>query len=53
MASDCVAIVLPNGREFLVIFLALTHARLVALPLNPADKSDEIRLSSKTLKLEL
>jgi acyl-CoA synthetase (AMP-forming)/AMP-acid ligase II len=38
-----VAIVLPNGLEFLVIFLALTHARLVAAPLNPADKPDEIR----------
>jgi acyl-CoA synthetase (AMP-forming)/AMP-acid ligase II len=41
--GDRVAIVLPNGLEFLVIFLALTHARLVAAPLNPADKPDEIR----------
>jgi acyl-CoA synthetase (AMP-forming)/AMP-acid ligase II len=38
-----VAIVLPNSLEFLVVFLALTHARLVAAPLNPADKPDEIR----------
>jgi len=36
--GDCVAIVLPNSLEFLVVFLALTNARLVAAPLNPADK---------------
>jgi len=41
--GDCVAIVLPNSLEFLVVFLALTHARLVAAPLNPADKPAEIR----------
>jgi oxalate---CoA ligase len=41
--GDCVAIVLPNSLELLVVFLALTHARLVAAPLNPADKPDEIR----------
>jgi oxalate---CoA ligase len=41
--GDCVAIVLPNSLEFLVVFLALTYARLVAAPLNPADKPDEIR----------
>lgn len=41
--GDCVAIVLPNGLEFLVLFLALTRARLVTAPLNPADKRDEIR----------
>jgi acyl-CoA synthetase (AMP-forming)/AMP-acid ligase II len=41
--GDCVAIVLPNSLEFLVVFLALTRARLVAAPLNPADKPDEIR----------
>ena len=41
--GDCVAIVLPNGLEFLVVFLALTHARLIAVPLNPAEKPDEIR----------
>ena len=41
--GDRVAIVLPNGLEFLVVFLALTHARLVAAPINPADKPDEIR----------
>jgi oxalate---CoA ligase len=38
-----VAIVLPNSLEFLVIFLALTHARLVAAPLNPVDKPEELR----------
>jgi oxalate---CoA ligase len=41
--GDCVAIVLPNSLEFLVVFLALTHARLVAALINPADKPDEIR----------
>lgn len=41
--GDSVALVLPNSLEFLVIFLALTHARLVAAPLNPADKPHEVR----------
>jgi len=45
--GDSVAIVLPNSLEFLVIFLALTHARLVAAPLNPADKRDELRFFIK------
>ena len=39
--GECVAIVLPNSMEFLVIFLALTRAGLVAAPLNPAYKPDE------------
>jgi acyl-CoA synthetase (AMP-forming)/AMP-acid ligase II len=38
-----VAIVLPNSLEFLIIFLAVTRARLVAAPLNPAYKRDEMR----------
>src|ERR1700722_6503081 len=42
-AGDCVAIVLPNSLEFLVVFLALTRARLVAALLNPAEKPDKIR----------
>jgi|SRR5271166_5772964 len=41
--GDCVAMVLPNGLEFLIIFLALTRARLIAALLNPACKPDEIR----------
>src|SRR6202167_5813779 len=41
--GDSVAIVLPNGLEFLVVFLALAHARLAAVLLNPAEKPDEIR----------
>lgn len=41
--GDRVAIILPNSLEFLVVFLALTHARLVVAPLNPADTPDEIR----------
>ncbi len=42
-AGEVVAIILPNGVEFLVVFLALTRARLVAAPINPADKSAEFR----------
>ena len=45
--GDAVAIVLPNSLEFLVVFLALAHASLVAAPLNPADKPDEIRFFLK------
>lgn len=51
-AGDCVAIVLPNSLEFLVVFLALTHAWLVAAPLNPADKPGEIRFLSQILRRE-
>jgi len=40
--GDCVAIVLPNGLEVLVLFLALVRARLIAAPLNPAYKVDEL-----------
>ena len=40
--GQCVGIVLPNGLEFLVIFLAVTRAGLVAAPLNPAYKADEL-----------
>jgi acyl-CoA synthetase (AMP-forming)/AMP-acid ligase II len=43
MPGDSVALVLPNGLEFLVLFLALVRARLIAAPLNPADKSGELR----------
>jgi oxalate---CoA ligase len=42
-AGERVAIILHNGLEFLVLFLALARARLVAAPLNPADKSAELR----------
>ncbi len=38
-----VAIVLPNGLENLVSFLAVTRARLIAAPLNPAYKPEEFR----------
>ena len=41
-AGDVVAIILPNGLEFLAVFLALTRARLVAAPINPAEKSAEL-----------
>ncbi|HZT81068.1 MAG TPA: acyl--CoA ligase [Gemmataceae bacterium] len=38
-----VAIVLPNGLEYLAAFLAVTRARLIAAPLNPAYKAEEFR----------
>jgi acyl-CoA synthetase (AMP-forming)/AMP-acid ligase II len=41
--GDAVAIVLPNGLEYLVTFLAATRARLIAAPLNPAYKPEEFR----------
>jgi acyl-CoA synthetase (AMP-forming)/AMP-acid ligase II len=41
--GQVVAIVLPNGLEYLVSFLGVTRARLVAAPLNPAYKADEFR----------
>ena len=41
--GDAVALVLPNGLELLATFLAVTRARLVAAPLNPAYKAEEFR----------
>jgi acyl-CoA synthetase (AMP-forming)/AMP-acid ligase II len=38
-----VALVLGNGLEYLASFLAVTRARLVAAPLNPAYKPEEFR----------
>jgi acyl-CoA synthetase (AMP-forming)/AMP-acid ligase II len=40
--GDCVATVLPNGLEALILFLAITRARLIAAPLNSAYKVDEL-----------
>jgi acyl-CoA synthetase (AMP-forming)/AMP-acid ligase II len=42
--GDCVAMVLPNGLEFLVIFLAIAKTGLIAAPLNPAYKINELRI---------
>ncbi len=42
-AGAAVGIVLPNGLEYVASFLAVTRARLVAAPLNPAYKVDELR----------
>jgi acyl-CoA synthetase (AMP-forming)/AMP-acid ligase II len=41
-SGDCVAIVLPNGVEFLVALLALNRARIIAAPLNPSYTRDEM-----------
>jgi acyl-CoA synthetase (AMP-forming)/AMP-acid ligase II len=38
-----VAIALPNGIKYLVVFLAATRARLIAAPMNPAYKAEEFR----------
>jgi oxalate---CoA ligase len=42
--GDSVAVLLPNGPAFVVIFLALVRAGLVAAPLNPAYTTSELRL---------
>jgi len=42
--GDCVVTTLPNGLEFLVHFLAIAASGLIAVPLNPAYKSDELRI---------
>jgi acyl-CoA synthetase (AMP-forming)/AMP-acid ligase II len=42
-AGDVVAIVLPNGPELLVLFLALARAGMIAAPINLAYKADELR----------
>src|SRR5262245_37521772 len=41
--GQAVALVLPNGLEYLAAFLAVTRARLTAAPLNPAYKAEEFR----------
>ncbi|HEV3122150.1 MAG TPA: AMP-binding protein, partial [Isosphaeraceae bacterium] len=41
--GDVVSIVLPNGLEFLATFQAVTWARAIAAPLNPAYKVEEFR----------
>jgi acyl-CoA synthetase (AMP-forming)/AMP-acid ligase II len=41
--GQVVAIVLPNGLEYLLSFLAVARARLIAAPLNPAYKAEEFR----------
>src|SRR2546422_7584156 len=42
--GDCVVMVLPNGLEFIVVLLAIAAAGLIAAPLNPAYKVDELRM---------
>jgi acyl-CoA synthetase (AMP-forming)/AMP-acid ligase II len=42
-AGARVALVLGNGLEYLASFLAVARARLVAAPLNPAYKTEELR----------
>jgi acyl-CoA synthetase (AMP-forming)/AMP-acid ligase II len=40
--DDSVALVLPNGPEILTLILAIARARLIAAPVNPAFKSEEL-----------
>jgi acyl-CoA synthetase (AMP-forming)/AMP-acid ligase II len=40
--GDAIAFVLPNGPELLVLLLALARAGLIAVPLNPAFKAEEL-----------
>lgn len=42
-AGDRVAIVLPNGLEFLAVFLAVTSVGAIAAPLNPVFTAEEYR----------
>ena len=46
--GDCIVMVLPNGLEFLVIFLALAQAGLMAAPLNTPTKPMICEFSLKT-----
>ncbi len=46
-AGDSVSIVLPNGLEFLTTFLAVTWARGIAAPLNPAYTAEEFQFYMK------
>src|SRR3990167_1810881 len=41
--GDFVAMVLPNGLEFVSCFLATVFSRAIAAPMNPAFTADELR----------
>src|SRR5581483_9228381 len=41
--GQAVALVWPNSLEYMVAFLGITRARMVAAPLNPAYKAEELR----------
>jgi acyl-CoA synthetase (AMP-forming)/AMP-acid ligase II len=43
LPQGAVAIVLPNGLEYLVCFLGVTRTGCIAAPLNPAYKPEEFR----------
>ena len=45
--GDTVSIVLHNGLEFMILFLAITHAGGVAAPLNPNYTSTEFEFYMK------
>jgi oxalate---CoA ligase len=45
--GQVVAFALPNGIESLVLFLAVTRARLIAAPMSPAYKTEEFRFFLK------
>ena len=41
--TDRIAFLIPNSYEFIVTFLAITHARAASAPLNPAYTESEIK----------
>jgi long-chain acyl-CoA synthetase len=41
--GDCIALVMPNSIEFVVSFYALAGLRVIALPLNPSSKVEELK----------
>src|SRR4051794_13106545 len=41
--SDCIAILLPNGIEFIISFFATAFLHAIALPINPLLKKAEIQ----------
>lgn len=51
--GSTVALVLPNGVEFVVTFLAVVHQRAVAALLNPQLKQDEYRQMFSVIKPSL
>ena len=51
--GDCVAVVLPDGPDFIRIFLALAAMGATCAPLNPAYREDEFDFYLSDLKPEL
>jgi len=52
-AGDCVAILLPNGVEFVVAFLAILKLGATPAPLNPLVKDEELAAFTADLRPKL